>query len=165
LLAFLREMNCRQEGGKRMIREELTERIQDFKRESGMSWKEIAEHIGGGSPIRITAALLGQMRLTPEQAAKAGSLMNLSDSETRMLTETPYRGSVQTVPPTDPVIYRFYELVMVYGTTLKALIDEEFGDGIMSAIDLDLSLERQPDPKGDRVKVTMCGKFLPYKYS
>jgi cyanate lyase len=147
-----------------MIREELTEKILDFKRDSGLTWKSIAEHIGGGSPILITAALLGQMKLTPEQAGKAKSLMTLSDSEAKMLTEVPYRGSVPTVPPTDPVIYRFYELVMVYGTTFKALIEEEFGDGIMSAIDLDLALERQPDPKGDRVRVTMSGKFLSYKY-
>ena len=80
-----------------------------------------------------------------------------------MLNEVPYRGSLPTVPPTDPLIYRFYELVMVYGTTWKELIQEEFGDGIMSAIDFDMVIERQPDPKGDRVKLILSGKFLTYK--
>jgi cyanate lyase len=146
-----------------MIREELTEKIIDKKREKGLSWKEIAAHIGGCSPILITAALLGQMKLTPEQATKAGALFDLSTTETKMLTEIPYRGSLAQVPPTDPLIYRFYELVMVYGTTWKELIQEEFGDGIMSAIDFDMKMERLPDPKGDRVKITMSGKFLPYR--
>ena len=146
-----------------MIREELTEKILDAKRDSGLSWKEIAEKIGGCSPILITAALLGQMKLTPEQAAKAKDLFSLTDSEMKMLTEVPYRGSLTQIPPTDPLIYRFYELVMVYGTTWKELIQEEFGDGIMSAIDFDMVMERLPDPKGDRVKITMSGKFLPYK--
>ena len=80
-----------------------------------------------------------------------------------MLTEPPYRGSLPTVPPTDALIYRFYELVQTYGTSWKALIEEEFGDGIMSAIDFDMQMEREPNPKGDRVKITMSGKFLPYK--
>ena len=80
-----------------------------------------------------------------------------------MLTEIPYRGSLASIPPTDPLVYRFYELVQVYGTTWKELIQEKFGDGIMSAIDFDMQLERLPDPKGDRVKITMSGKFLPYK--
>jgi cyanate lyase len=114
------------------------------------------------SPMLITGALLGQMKLTKPQAAKAGELLGLSAEETAMLKEVPTRGT--PMPPTDPLIYRFYELVMVNGPALKALIEEEFGDGIMSAIDFDLQLERQPDPKGDRVKITMSGKFLPYKY-
>jgi cyanate lyase len=146
-----------------MKREEITEKILDAKRAKSLSWKEIATTIGGGSPIQITAALHGQMKLTPEQAAKAGELFGLSDMEAKMLTEIPYRGT-SMMPPTDPVIYRFYELVMVYGETWKALIEEEFGDGIMSAIDFDMEMERKPDPKGDRVKITMSGKFLSYKY-
>ncbi len=146
-----------------MKREELTDKILDVKRAKSLSWKEICGAIGGGSPILITAALHGQMKLTPEQAGKAKELFGLTDIEARMLTEIPHRG-VPAMPPTDPVIYRLYELVMVYGSTLKALIEEEFGDGIMSAIDLDMEMERKPDPKGDRVKITMSGKFLSYKY-
>jgi cyanate lyase len=147
-----------------MKREQLTEKILDAKRLSSMSWKDIAARIGGCSPILITAALLGQMKLTPEQANRAREMFHLTEAETKMLTEVPYRGSLPSVPPTDPLIYRFYELVQVYGTTWKELIQEEFGDGIMSAIDFDMKLERLPDPKGDRVKITMSGKFLPYKY-
>ena len=147
-----------------MKRDDLTAKILDEKRESGMSWEDIAEKIGGCSPILITAALLGQMRLTPEQAARARELFKLSEAETKLLTEIPYRGSLPSLPPSDPLIYRFYEIVQVYGTTWKELIQEKFGDGIMSAIDFDMKLERLPDPKGDRVKITMSGKFLPYKY-
>jgi cyanate lyase len=87
----------------------------------------------------------------------------LSEEEKLLLEEVPYRGSLPTAVPTDPLIYRFYELVQVYGTSWKELIQEEFGDGIMSAIDFEMAIERQPDPKGDRVKITMSGKFLPYK--
>ncbi len=147
-----------------MVREDVTEKILDVKRDRGMTWKDIAAQIGGCSPILITAALLGQMKLTPEQAGRAKEVFGLTDSEAKMLTEVPYRGSLPSLPPTDPLIYRFQELVMVYGTTWKALIEEEFGDGIMSAIDFDMTMERLPDPKGDRVKITMSGKFLPYKY-
>jgi cyanate lyase len=146
-----------------MKRDDLTEKIRDTKRMKGMSWEDIARKIGGSSPILITAALLGQMKLTPAQADRAQELFHLSDAEATMLTEVPYRGSLPSVP-TDPLIYRFYELVQVYGTTWKELIQEKFGDGIMSAIDFDMKLERLPDPKGDRVKITMSGKFLPYKY-
>lgn len=146
-----------------MKREDLTEKILDIKREKGMTWKAITEAIGGHSPVLVTAALMGQMKLTKAQATEAAKLFELSLAEERMLNEVPYRGSFQA-PPTDPLIYRFYELVMVYGTTWKELIQEEFGDGIMSAIDFDFEMERLPDPRGDRVKMTMSGKFLPYKY-
>jgi len=144
-------------------REELTEKIRWIKRSKGLSWKEIAQAAGTGSPIMTTAALLGQMKLTDEEAGRVAQLFDLSDNEIALLTEVPYRGSLPSLPPSDPLIYRFYELVQVYGTTLKALIEEEFGDGIMSAIDFDMVLERLGDPKGDRVKITMSGKFLPYK--
>ncbi len=127
------------------------------------SWRQIAGAISDGSPIVTIAALFGQMRLTSEEAAKAAELFGLTDDERELLAEVPYRGSLPAGPPTDPLIYRFYELIGVYGTTWKALIEEEFGDGIMSAIDFDMSLERQSDPKGDRVKITLSGKFLPYK--
>jgi cyanate lyase len=144
-------------------REQLTRKIQDEKRRQGLTWKEIAVAIGPGSPILYTAALLGQMTLTQDEAENAAKVLQLSQAEAAMLTEPPYRGSVAAVPPTDPLIYRFYELVQTYGTTWKALLEEEFGDGIMSAIDFDMQIEREPNPKGDRVKITMSGKFLPYK--
>jgi cyanate lyase len=145
-----------------MTRDELTEKILDIKREKGWKWSHICGEIGGMSPMLIVGALLGQMKLAKPQAAKAGDLFGLSKAETAMLNEVPMRGT--PMPPTDPLIYRFYELVMVNGPAWKALIEEEFGDGIMSAIDFDMTMERQPDPRGDRVKITMSGKFLPYKY-
>ena len=145
-----------------MKRDELAEKILDIKREKGWSWKHICGEIGGMSPVLITGAILGQMKLTKPQAAKAAELFGLSKTEQALLNEVPNRGS--PMPPTDPLVYRFYELVMVNGPALKVLIEEEFGDGIMSAIDFDLGLERQADPKGDRVKISMSGKFLPYKY-
>ena len=147
-----------------MTRSELTEKILDIKREKGWSWKYIHQQIGGYSPVLLVGALLGQMKLTKPQVAKAADLFGLSKAETALLNEVPMRGAGVPMPPTDPLIYRFYELVMVNGPAWKALIEEEFGDGIMSAIDFDMMIERQPDPKGDRVKVGMTGKFLPFKY-
>ncbi|MBB5065811.1 cyanase [Granulicella mallensis] len=144
-------------------REELTLKIQDEKRSRNLTWKQIAEGIGPGSPILYTAALLGQMTLTKTEAENAARLLGLTEIEATMLTEPPLRGSLPTLPPTDPLIYRFHELVQTYGTTWKALIEEEFGDGIMSAIDFDMQIEREPNPKGDRVKINMSGKFLSYK--
>jgi cyanate lyase len=145
-----------------MKRADLTEKILDIKREKGWTWKYITDEIGGLSPTLIVGALLGQMKLIKPLAAKAARLFELTPAEEAMLNEVPYRGT--PMPPTDPLIYRFYELVMVNGPAWKALIEEEFGDGIMSAIDFDFDLERLPHEKGDRVKITMSGKFLPYKY-
>ncbi len=145
-----------------MTREQLTEKILDIKRSKGWSWKHICGEIGGLSPMLIVGALLGQMKLVKPLAKKAAQLFALSEDEQRMLNEVPNRGI--PMPPTDPLMYRFYELVMVNGPAWKALIEEEFGDGIMSAIDFDMEMERLPSPKGDRVKITMSGKFLPYKY-
>jgi cyanate lyase len=146
-----------------MTRDELTLKILSTKRARSLTWKTIVAEIGGGSAVYLTAALMGQMKLRPEQAERAAKLFELDADEKRLLQEIPYRGSLPSVVPTDPLIYRFYELVQVYGTTWKELIQEEFGDGIMSAIDFDMAIERQPDPKGDRVKLTLSGKFLPYK--
>jgi cyanate lyase len=146
-----------------VTRDVLTSKILAAKRAKNLSWKTIVAEIGGGSAVYLTAALMGQMKLRTQQAERAAKLLDLSEDEKRVLQEIPYRGSLATVVPTDPLIYRFYELVQVYGTTWKELIQEEFGDGIMSAIDFDMSIERQPDPKGDRVKLTLSGKFLPYK--
>jgi cyanate lyase len=146
-----------------MTRDEVTRKILAAKRSKCLSWKTIVAEIGGGSAVYLTAALMGQMKLRPEQAERAAKLLDLGEEETTLLQEIPYRGSLPTAVPTDPLIYRFYELVQVYGTTWKELIQEEFGDGIMSAIDFDMTIERQPDPKGDRVKLTLSGKFLPDK--
>ena len=146
-----------------MNRADVTEKILSAKRLKGLTWKTICTEIGGGSPTYLTAGLLGQMKLRPEQAAKAAKIFGLGEEETLLLQEVPYRGSLPALPPSDPLIYRFYELVSVYGTTWKELIQEEFGDGIMSAIDFDMAVERQPDQKGDRVKLTMSGKFLHYQ--
>ena len=146
-----------------MKREDVTETILSAKRLKGLTWKEIGEQVGGMSTILVTAACLGQMRMTKEQAEKTGALFDLSKEAVILLQEVPYRGSLPPGPPTDPLVYRFYELVQVYGTTWKELIQEEFGDGIMSAIDFDMTMERLPDQKGDRVKLVMSGKFLSYK--
>jgi cyanate lyase len=136
-----------------MTRDELTRKILAVKLAKGLTWKEIVDEIGGGTAVYLTAALIGQMKLRPEQADRAARLLDLDDDEKRLLQEIPYRGSLPTTVPTDPLIYRFYELVQVYGTTWKELIQEEFGDGIMSAIDFDMTIERQPDPKGDRCSI------------
>ncbi len=147
-----------------MKREDLTEKLLDIKREKGWKWSYICEQIGGFSPTLIVGALMGQMKLTKPQAQAAAELFGLTKAEQAMLNEVPMRGTGTPMPPTDPLIYRFYEMVMVNGPAWKALIEEEFGDGIMSAIDFDFLMERQANPKGDRVKITMTGKFLPYRY-
>jgi cyanate lyase len=147
-----------------MTRAGLTEKLLDIKREKGWTWKYICGEIRGMSPVMITGAILGQQKMTKPMAANAAKLFGLSKAEQAMLNEVPMRGTGTPMPPTDPLIYRFYELVMVNGPAWKALIEEEFGDGIMSAIDFDFEISRQPDPKGDRVKIGMTGKFLPFKY-
>jgi cyanate lyase len=145
-----------------MNRQSLAEKILAAKQTRGITWKRLAEEIGC-SPGFATAALLGQLSLGKDEAQKAGRLLGLDEAEIALLQQTPYRGSLPTAIPVDPLIYRFYEITQVFGTTLKALIEEEFGDGIMSAIDFELSVDRVPDPKGDRVKVTFNGKYLPYR--
>jgi cyanate lyase len=140
----------------------LGQKLLGIKKRKGLTWDEIARTLGH-APVWTCAACLGQMSMTPETAEKAAALFELDEAETAVLQDIPYRGSLPAGVPTDPLIYRFYELVQVYGTTWKELIQEEFGDGIMSAIDFDMALERQPDQKGDRVKMTLSGKFLAYK--
>ncbi|HRY05976.1 MAG TPA: cyanase [Hyphomicrobiaceae bacterium] len=147
-----------------MKREELTEKILDIKREKGWSWAYITTEIGGISPVLVIGALLGQHRLVKPLARKAAALFGLTPSQEAMLNEIPNRGAGMAMPPTDPLLYRFYELILVNGPAMKALIEDEFGDGIMSAIDFDMEIERQSDEKGDRVKLSMSGKFLPFKY-
>jgi cyanate lyase len=144
-------------------RTDLTEKILATKLRLGLSWTTIAQQLGTSSVIIYTAALLGNFPLTAEESSKAAALLELTPDEAKLLTTSPNRGEGMVMPPTDPLIYRFYELVQNYGHTWKQLIEEEFGDGIMSAIDFNMSIEREPDPKGDRVKIAMSGKFLPYK--
>jgi cyanate lyase len=145
-----------------MDRDDLTTAILAAKQRKNVSWQEVAEAVGK-SKEWVTAACLGQMSLDSAQATSLIRFLDLPDEAAPILEKPPYRGSLPTAIPSDSVIYRFYELVSVYGTTLKELIHEEFGDGIMSAIDFSMSVEREPDPAGDRVHITMSGKFLPYK--
>ena len=145
-----------------MGRLNVTEKIITARISRGLTWAGVAEKVGL-SKEWVTAACLGQMALNSEQAAVVGDIFGLTVDERQWLMVPPYRGSLPTSVPTDPLVYRFHELVSVYGTTFKELIHEEFGDGIMSAIDFKMDLQREPDPQGDRVKITMSGKFLPYK--
>ena len=143
-------------------RSEVTRLILAAKVSKGLKWADVAEKVGL-SKEWVTAGCLGQMTFTREQAATVGELFDLSDEAVAWLQIVPYKGSLPGAVPTDPLIYRWYEIVSVYGTTIKELIHEEFGDGIMSAIDFSMDIQRQPDPKGDRVNVVLSGKFLPYK--
>ncbi len=147
---------------KPMKREDVTDLIVFRKMKSGLKWPEIAKKVGQ-SKEWTAAACLGQMQMTKKQAEAVGKLFDLPEEAMLLLQSVPYKGSLPTAVPTDPLIYRFYELVNVYGTTFKALIHEEFGDGIMSAIDFDMDLTRLPHEKGDRVKIVMSGKYLQYK--
>ncbi|WP_160154438.1 cyanase [Microbulbifer sp. ALW1] len=143
-------------------RQQVTDMILVAKVRKDLKWAQVADAIGQ-SKEWTTAACLGQMTLSKEQAAVVGELFDLSDEAVAWLQIAPYKGSLPTAVPSDPLIYRLYELVNVYGTTIKELIHEEFGDGIMSAIDFSMDIQREEDPKGDRVNMVMSGKFLPYK--
>ena len=145
-----------------MKREDVTDLIYSTKVKKGIKWADVAKKVGQ-SKEWVTAACLGQMTLTEAQAKTVGKIFSLPSDAVRLLQVVPYKGSLPTAVPTDPLIYRWYEIVNVYGTTIKELIHEEFGDGIMSAIDFKMDIVREADPKGDRVHVTMSGKFLPYK--
>ena len=145
-----------------MDRNEVTRKIVSAKVAKKLRWADIAARIGK-SKEWTTAAMLGQMTLTLEQANVARELFDLTGEETAWLQIVPYKGSLPGAVPADPLIYRWYEIVSVYGSTIKELIHEEFGDGIMSAIDFSMDIQREPDPKGDRVSVVLSGKFLPYK--
>lgn len=143
-------------------RVQVTEMIVSTKVRKGIKWADVAPQVGL-SKEWVTAACLGQMTLNKEQAETVGKIFELSDEAIAWLQIVPYKGSLPTAVPTDPLIYRWYEMVNVYGTTIKELIHEEFGDGIMSAIDFSMDIQREGDPKGDRVNVVLSGKFLPYK--
>ena len=145
-----------------MNRDIVTQKIVAAKVKDGLKWADIAKTIGQ-SKEWVTAACLGQMTFTKEQAEAAGKLFHLTDEEMAWLQIVPYKGSLPSAVPTDPLIYRWYEIVSVYGTTIKELIHEEFGDGIMSSIDFSMDIQREADPKGDRVNVVLSGKYLSYK--
>jgi cyanate lyase len=147
---------------KPMKREDVTDLIAFRKIKKAIKWAEVAKKVGQ-SKEWTTAACLGQMQMTKKQAEAVGRLFDLPEEAVLILQTVPYKGSLPTAVPTDPLIYRWYEIVNVYGTTIKELIHEEFGDGIMSAIDFTIDIKREPDPKGDRVNVVLSGKFLPYK--
>lgn len=143
-------------------REQVTEMIVSTKVRKGLRWADVAQAIGL-SKEWTTAGCLGQMTFNKEQAEKIGELFELSDEAIAWLQIVPYKGSLPSAVPSDPLIYRWYEVVSVYGTTIKELIHEEFGDGIMSAIDFSMDIQREANPAGDRVHVVLSGKFLPYK--
>lgn len=143
-------------------REHVTKMILAAKVSKGLKWRQVAETLGV-SKEWATAACLGQMTFDKAQAEAVGNLFGLSDEAVAWLQIVPHKGSLPSAVPTDPLIYRWYEIVNVYGSTLKELIHEEFGDGIMSAIDFSMDIQREEDPKGDRVNVVLSGKFLPYK--
>src|SRR6218665_1944871 len=145
-----------------MNRNQVTEKIITNKVLKDIKWCDVAQKVGL-SKEGVTAACLGQMSLSAEQAKIIGDIFELTTEEPKWLQVVPYKGSLPSAVPTDPLIYRWYEIVSVYGTTIKELIHEEFGDGIMSAIDFSMDIVREPDPKGDRVNVVLSGKFLPYK--
>jgi len=143
-------------------REDVTDLILFRRVKLGLKWADVAERVGQ-SKEWVTAACMGQMQMTRQQAETVGKLFDLPEDAVLLLQTVRYTGSLPTAIPTDPLIYRWYEVVNVYGTTIKELIHEEFGDGIMSAIDFSMDIQREPDPKGDRVNVVLSGKFLPYK--
>ena len=145
-----------------MNRNDVTEMVVAAKLTKNLKWVEIANKIGL-SKEWTTAALLGQMTLTKAQANVVGALLGLPAEALVLLQVVPYKGSLPTAVPTDPLLYRFYELINVYGSSIKSLINEEFGDGIMSAIDFSMDIQRESNPMGDRVKIVLNGKILPYK--
>ena len=145
-----------------MNRNDVTEKIITVKVKKDIMWADVAKKVGE-SKEWVTAACLGQMTLNAAQAKVLGKIFGLDAEEQKWLQVVPYKGSLPTPVPTDPLIYRWYEIVSVYGTTIKELIHEEFGDGIMSAIDFSMDIKREPNDKGDRVNVVLSGKFLAYK--
>ena len=146
-----------------MTRDEVTEQVMAARLAQGLSWQALAESIDRPA-LWTTAALLGQHPIPADEARTLVRLLGLPDECVAVLATVPMRGGLPTAVPTDPTIYRFYEVLQVYGPALKELLHEQFGDGIMSAINFSLSLERKPHPSGDRVVVTFDGKFLPYDW-
>ncbi len=145
-----------------MDRKECTDAILAAKASAGLTFAELAEKVGRHE-VWTTAAILGQAQMDSAEAQALAELLELGPEVTATLQQHPMRGSLEDPVPVDPLLYRFHEITQVYGTTIKALIHEKFGEGIMSAIDFELAVDRIEDPKGDRVKVTYNGKFLPYR--
>ncbi len=145
-----------------MTRQEATRKILEAKNEKHMTFEAIAQKVGRHK-VWTAAALLGQASMSKEEAQRAVDCLGLGAEVAAALQECPTKGSLDSTVPVDPLIYRLHEITQVYGTTIKAVIHEMFGDGIMSAIDFEIDVERVPDPKGDRVKITYNGKFLPYR--
>jgi len=139
----------------------ISKKMLEAKQAKGLSFADLGKMVGRDE-VWVAALLYGQARADDEEAKKLISALGLGADAVDALTEFPSKG-LGPVVPTDPLIYRFYEIMQVYGVPMKAVIHEKFGDGIMSAIDFSLHIDREADPKGDRVKVTMSGKFLPYK--
>jgi cyanate lyase len=146
-----------------MTRDEVTEQVVAARLALGLSWQQLADSIARPT-VWTTAALLGQHPIPPDEARTLAHLLDLSEECIPLLATVPMRGALPTAVPTDPTIYRFYEVLQVYGPALKELLHEEFGDGIMSAINFSVSLERKPHPHGDRVVVSFDGKFLAYDW-
>jgi cyanate lyase len=146
-----------------MDRNDVTGQILAAKRSKGLSFTQIAEDLGADR-VWLTAALCGQHPLTADHAARVIDLLDLPQEAADVLAEVPTRGSFASLPPTDPTVYRLYEVLQVYGPALKALIHEDFGDGIMSAITFNVGLERRESDAGPRVRITFDGKFLPYQW-
>ena len=142
--------------------EEVVTKIESVKVAKGLTWADLAAKIGQ-NPVWVAAALTGQCSLSAEDCASVAADLELDEMECKVLQGYPYRGSLPTTIPSDPFVYRFYEIMQVYGIAMKEVAQEEFGDGIMSAIDFSIDVDREPDPKGDRVKIVFSGKFLPYK--
>lgn len=145
-----------------MNRNDVTEMIVAAKIAKGVKWADVATRFGLAKEW-VTAACLGQMAMSETQAQITADVFGLPAEAIPVLQAVPYKGSLPTAVPTDPAVYRFYELISVYGSTLKELVHEEFGDGIMSAIDFNMDIKREANPAGDRVNITLSGKFLPYK--
>ena len=145
-----------------LTRKEATERILEAKQKQGLTFERIAAAVGRHK-VWVTAALLGQAPMSREEAEAAVKTLGLGADVAEALQQIPTKGSLDAKVPVDPLIYRFHEITQVYGTTIKAIIHEMFGDGIMSAIDFEMDIQRKEDPKGDRVVITYSGKFLPYR--
>jgi cyanate lyase len=145
-----------------LSREEATQQLLDAKHAKNLSFEAIGARIGA-HPIWTAAAIYGQASMTAEQATDLVAMLGLGPDVTDVLQQCPLKGSLDSAVPVDPLIYRFHEITQVYGKAIKAIIHEKFGDGIMSAIDFHMDIQKQEDPKGDRVVVVFNGKFLPYK--
>ena len=145
-----------------MTKNELREAVLEAKAGKGTTWEELAQSVGC-SPVFLCATCLGEHSMTGEQAEKLAGALDLGEEAARALTEFPIKAQQGESLMTDPLIYRFKEIGMVYGESVKQIVHEKFGDGIMSAIDFTLDVGRVEDPNGDRVQITMTGKFLPYK--